>query len=148
MKDWNQELLFRRDIIYQDVSRSERASRAHYELGQTIFSQGELAQRFYIILSGEVRVSRQMGDEEQEVATLGPGEYFGEMALLQEVRHTASVRALGPVDLLTMDGADFTAMASSSTQFGELLAGVMRQRQDGGSGGAAASPGVREAECE
>ena len=77
---------------------------------------GELAQRFYIIISGEVQVCRQLGEEEQIVATLRPGEYFGEIALLQGVRHTASVRALSPVDLLTIDGADFTALATSSTQ--------------------------------
>ena len=144
LKDWNQELLLRRDIIYQDLSRSERASRAHYESGQTIFNQGELAQRFYIIISGEVQVCRQLGEEEQVVATLGPGEYFGEIALLQGVRHTASVRALSPVDLLTIDGADFTALATSSTHFGELLAGVMRQRQ----GGTAASPGAQPVDRE
>ena len=66
------------------------------------------------------------------IATLGPGEYFGEMSLLQGVRHTASVRTLTPVDLLVMNEADFTALASSSTRFGELLAGVMRQRLSGG----------------
>ena len=144
LKDWNQELLLRRDIIYQDLSRSERASRAHYESGQTIFNQGELAQRFYIIISGEVQVCRQLGEEEQVVATLGPGEYFGEIALLQGVRHTASVRALSPVDLLTIDGADFTALTTSSTHFGELLASVMRQRQ----GGTAASPGAQPVDRE
>ena len=57
--------------------------------------------------------------------------YFGEMALLREVRHTASVRALTSIDLLVMRGADFTALATSATHFGELLAGVIRQRQFG-----------------
>ena len=63
------------------------------------------------------------------MATLGPGEYSGEMSLLRAVRHTASVRALTPTDLLIMSGTDFTALADSSTRFGALLAGVMRQRE-------------------
>ena len=127
--DWTLDLFFRRDIVQQDISRSERTSRAHYEAGQIIFSQGELARSFYIILSGTVEVYREQDDQEVPLATLGPGEYFGEMSLLQGVRHTASARALDPVDLLIMSGADFTALATSSARFGELLVGVMRQRQ-------------------
>ena len=107
-------------------------SRAHYEPGQTIFRQGELAQNFYIILAGEVQVLREQGGQGTTVATLVTGEYFGEISLLQGVRHTASVRAISPVDVLTLGGADFTALATSSTHFSELLAGVMRQRLSGG----------------
>jgi len=50
------------------------------------------------------------------------------VSLLQGDQHTASVRALTPVDVLVMSGADFTALANSSTQFGELLDDVMRKR--------------------
>ena len=129
--DWNLEFIFRRDIVQQDITRSEKVSRAHYEAGQIVFRQGELARNFYIILDGRVQVFRHQDGEETVVATLGLGEYFGEMALLREVRHTASVRALTSIDLLVMSGADFTALATSATHFGELLAGVMRQQQFG-----------------
>ena len=130
--DWNLELIFHRDIVQHDITRSEMVSRAHYEPGQTIFRQGELAQSFYIILAGEVQVLREQGGQGTTVATLVTGEYFGEISLLQGVRHTASVRAISPVDVLTLGGADFTALATSSTHFSELLAGVMRQRLSGG----------------
>ncbi len=65
------------------------------------------------------------------MATLRAGEFFGEMSLLQGVRHTASVRALTPVDLLAMNGSDFSLLAASSRSFGELLADVMRRRLPG-----------------
>ena len=126
--DWNLALVFRRDIVQQDITRSEGTSRAHYDQGQIIFRQGDLGRSFYIILGGRVQVFRQQGDREVEVATLGPGEFVGEMALLRGVRRTASVRALTAVDMLTMSAADFTALVGSSTHFGELLSGVMRQR--------------------
>ena len=131
LTDWNLAMVFRRDIVQQDISRSERTSRAHYETGQIILQQGELARNFYIILKGRVQVFREKNGEETEVAALGAGEFFGEMALLREIRRTASVRALTPVDLLGMDGADFTAIAASSIRFNELLAGVMRERTSG-----------------
>lgn len=64
-------------------------------------------------------------------ATLGRGEFFGERALLRSDRHTASARAVTPIDLLVMSGMDFVALATSSTHFGELLADVTQQRLSG-----------------
>jgi NADH dehydrogenase len=129
--DWTLELFFQRDIVQVDVIRTEGISRAHYEAGEIIYRQGELARNFYIILSGQVEVFRQENGEVKSVATLGPGEYFGEMSLLREVRHTASVRALTPLNLLVMSGSDFTALASSSTQLGKFLESVVEQRLSG-----------------
>jgi NADH dehydrogenase len=126
--DWNLALLFRRDIVHQDIARSERTSRAHYEAGQMIIRQGELARSFYIILTGKVQVLVEQDGKEREVAVLGPGEFFGEIALLQGARRNAAVRALTPMDLLAMNGADFTALATSSTDFAQLLSGVMERR--------------------
>ena len=131
LTDWNLAMVFRRDIVQEDISRSARSARAHYEAGQIILRQGELPRNFYIILNGEVQVYREHDGEETEVAILGSGELFGEMALLRRVRRTASVRAITPVDLFTMSGPDFTALATSSTDFSELLASVMRQRTSG-----------------
>ena len=59
---------------------------------------------------------------------MGVGEYFGEVSLLQGVRHTASVRAAASTDLLIMSGPDFKALAASSTQFSETLNEVMERR--------------------
>jgi NADH dehydrogenase len=126
--DWNLELLFHRDIVKQDVTVSESVSRAHFEPGQVIFHQGDLAQRFYVILAGTVRVHRDLDGKVDEVATLRTGEYFGEIALLEGERHSASVEAVTAVDVLTMSGPEFKALATSSTHFGELLASITRQR--------------------
>ena len=129
--DWNLELLFRRDIVHLDITRSQQTTRSHYEPGQIVFKQGDLARGFFIILDGEIQVVRDRGGVEELVATMGPGEYFGEISLLLGVRHTATIRALTPLDLLIMNGNDFTALANSSTDFRDLLGGVMRQRLSG-----------------
>jgi CRP-like cAMP-binding protein len=52
------------------------------------------------------------------------------MALLTSVAHSASVRAITPIDLLIMNGTDFADFATASTRFGDMIAGVMRQRAD------------------
>ena len=129
--DWTLELLFRRDIVRMDLTRSEGISRAHYDAAEVIFREGGLARNLYIIRSGSVQVFRQEDGQDVVVATLGPGEFFGERSLLQGDRHTASVRAMTPVDLLVMNGVDFAALATSSTRFGELLEGVMQERLAG-----------------
>ena len=126
--DWTLEMFFHRDIVQMDIARSQGISRAHYEPGQFIYREGELARNFYTILNGQVQVVRLDNGEDTPVATLGAGEYFGEVSLLQGVRHSASVRALATTDLLIMSGPDFTALAASSTQFAETLNDVMQQR--------------------
>jgi len=57
--------------------------------GGTVFDQGDVGDRYFVIESGEVEV---IGDG-RVIATLGPGQGFGEIALLHEVRRTAAVRA-------------------------------------------------------
>jgi CRP-like cAMP-binding protein len=52
--------------------------------------------------------------------------------LLREVQHTASVKALSPTNLLVMNGGDFTALATSSTQLGKFLESVVEQRLSSG----------------
>ncbi len=129
--DWTLELVFHRDIVKMDIARSEGIRRAHYEAGESIYREGELARNFYTILTGEIQVCRLQGGQESPVATLRAGEYFGEVSLLRGVRHTASVRALSSVDLLIMNGSDFKALATSSRDFGEGLANVMERRLAG-----------------
>ncbi|MEE8464991.1 MAG: cyclic nucleotide-binding domain-containing protein, partial [Dehalococcoidia bacterium] len=131
MTDWTLEMFFHRDIVQMDITRSQGISRAHYEPGQFIYREGELARNFYTILAGQVQVVRRDNGEDKPVATLGVGEYFGEVSLLQGVRHTASVRALDTTDLLVMSGPDFKALAASSTEFAESLNDVMQRRLSG-----------------
>ena len=141
--DWTLAILFHRDIVQIDVTGSETVSRAHYQAGEVIFQQGELARNFYIILSGRVEVFHEEGGTETRVAILGTGEFFGEMSLLMGVRHTASIRTLTPADVLIMSGTDLTTLAESSTQFGDLLASVMRKRLHGDSA-AEVAPGTEQ----
>jgi len=131
LTDWTLELFFHRDIVQMDIARSDGISRAHYEPGQYIYKEGELARNFYTILNGQVQVVRQSNGVDTPVATLGVGEYFGEVSLLQGGRHTASVKTVTTTDLLIMSGPDFKALAASSTQFAETLADVMQRRLAG-----------------
>lgn len=85
--------------LFSGLSRKELgvvagACRSHsFSEGETIVSAGSTTQRFYLIESGEVEVVAQG----TVVARLGPGQYFGEMAVIDKAERSADVRAIGPV---------------------------------------------------
>ena len=76
--------------------------------GTMIFRQGDLGDRFYIITSGKVRVFRR-GQEgiETDLSLLGPGDSFGEMALLTEKARSANVETLEESHLLVLTKEQF-----------------------------------------
>ncbi|HVE82408.1 MAG TPA: FAD-dependent oxidoreductase [Myxococcales bacterium] len=124
--DWTLDLFFKRDLSQLKVFQSERVDEAHYEPGESIVKQGEIGDRFYIIARGAVEVVRE--DEGgltcTRLARLGPGEHFGEVALLQNVPRTATVRAVEPTDVVCIGRGDFDAVARS---FSLLKAGLQQE---------------------
>jgi CRP-like cAMP-binding protein len=73
--------------------------------GSAVITQGEIGDRYYVIESGEADV---LGDG-RIVATLGPGEGFGEIALLRSTRRTATVRARSSLSLRALSSERFVS---------------------------------------
>jgi NADH dehydrogenase len=89
----------------------------HFEPGEYVFRQGEVGDRMYIILAGQAEVVRQdNGHDEMILAQLGPGEYFGEMALLQMATRNASVRCLEAMNTLSIPKKEFSVLSASLPQ--------------------------------
>lgn len=78
--------------------------------GYTLMRQGDLAQEFFLIVTGNVRIER----DGQAVRTLGPGDFLGEIALLSEGRRTASAVTEGPAKLLVITHRGFNSLLDSS----------------------------------
>jgi cAMP-dependent protein kinase regulator len=101
--------------LFRDLSPTEldvllaRLEPVSVAAGATIIRQGEAGDRFYIIRSGAVLISR----DDRELARLGSGEAFGEIALLLEVPRTATVKALEATELLALDARDFRDVLAS-----------------------------------
>jgi CRP-like cAMP-binding protein len=92
----------------------------HVAPGEIIVKQGSLGHTFYLILSGEVEVYAELGEDRQRlIDQRGPGDYFGEMALLGDGRRRATVRAApaGPVRLVELGTADFARLRELSPAF-------------------------------
>ena len=78
--------------------------------GETVFRQGDLGDRFYVVVNGRAEV---VGDG-RAITRLGPGESFGEIALLRRVPRTATVRALEELRLESLRGDRFLALMTGS----------------------------------
>jgi len=79
-------------------------TRADVPPGTELVGEGELGERFYVVLTGLLSVSQ---DARGERRLLRPGDYFGEVALTMGTTRTASVRALTPATVASCDRATF-----------------------------------------
>ncbi|XP_066851359.1 cGMP-dependent protein kinase 1-like isoform X3 [Anser cygnoides] len=75
--------------------------------GHVIIREGDKGESFYIILKGQVRVSRRVDGQEKLLRVLGAGEHFGELSLLENIRRTATCQAQGHVTCITVAKEDF-----------------------------------------
>jgi len=77
----------------------------------TIFTENMPAEALYIVKSGTVRISMMAGEgEELGLLQLGPGEFFGELALVQEANRLVTARAETQVELLLLTRNDFQSL--------------------------------------
>jgi CRP-like cAMP-binding protein len=83
-----------------------------YEDGEAIVNQGEVGDCMYVIEAGEVEVVQRAGDAFVQLAVLGAGDFFGEMAVFDRDLRSATVRALGKVKVMTVDKATFLRRVS------------------------------------
>ncbi len=99
--------------------------------GETIIRRGELGETFFFILEGAVEVFARRDGQEALIDRLGPGEHFGELALLGNRRRMATVRVAGdgPARLLELDEAAFAQLRQLSGRFAEQVDEAAAERQ-------------------
>ncbi len=90
---------------------SQICQHVHFHTGQQIFAEGTVGDKFYIVIKGTVRVGKQIpGIGEEALAVMKMGDYFGEMALMNNLPRSASAHAQEEVDVLTINKADFNKL--------------------------------------
>ncbi|HUP25301.1 MAG TPA: FAD-dependent oxidoreductase [Thermoanaerobaculia bacterium] len=108
---WALDLFFPPDLVQLRVGRSSGVDHEHFEPGQIVFEQGDVGDRLYIIVKGTADVVRARdGEGEELLATLGKGQYFGELALLQRTTRSATVRCREAMDVISVEKGDFLAL--------------------------------------
>ena len=100
-----------------------------YRAGETVFAQGSVGAHMYVVLSGTVDIRRESEAGEHTMAELGPGEMFGEMAVVDSgVRMATAVATADDTRLVAIDQAHFVYLTSQQPVFALTVMRVMAQR--------------------
>ena len=110
-----------------DQSQLEAYAR-DYEAGTVLFREGDPGTEMYVIQSGEVEISRMVGDRRQSLAVLPPGEFFGEMAIVNDRPRSATATVRRRSRLLVIDGHTFEAMLRGKTEIAVRMIKAMAGR--------------------
>lgn len=137
---WLSDLALAPHTVQLNLGGGRGATQAHYEPGEVVFEEGDVGDSLFMILSGEVAVSKRVGGEPRHIGTLGPGEYFGEMALLGSRPRSAGTRAATPLDLLVLPGSDFSALTETLSEFRGQFEQIARARSEADEAREAPSP--------
>jgi CRP/FNR family cyclic AMP-dependent transcriptional regulator len=93
--------------------------------GKELATEGDFGHEFFIIREGTAEVL-QNG---QRIRELGPGDFFGEIALLEEDRRTATVRATTPMSVIVMTRQSFRALDRSMPEVHATIAEAIQERR-------------------
>lgn len=100
-----------------------------YSADDVIFRQGDPGRDMYVIKSGTVEFTARDRDGREEVLRqLGPGDHFGEMALIGKAPRSATARAVTAVEVLKMSGGSFAALYMNLPGLREHFNTVMKNR--------------------
>ncbi|HEU5319046.1 MAG TPA: Crp/Fnr family transcriptional regulator [Chloroflexota bacterium] len=100
-----------------------------YRRGVTIFREGDPGAALYLIESGQVRIGITSEDgKELVIALLGPGDFFGDLALLDGAPHSADAFAREDCSLLLLQRSDFQRYLASRPEIANHLLGVLSRR--------------------
>ena len=88
--------------------------------GSTVFESGSPSEALYIILSGRVRITE--GPQAQDdIAQIGPGDYFGELSLLRNSQHTKTAQAIEDSEIMVLPKRSFEALLQTDADLEEQV---------------------------
>ena len=126
---WTLDLLLPAELVQLKLGGSRGVTQEHFEPGQDIFRQGDLGDRVYLVMSGWADVCRSVDGVEGRIARLGPGDWFGEMALLNETTRGATVRCTEAMDALVLPKSEFSILAANLPDLRRSFERVMEARR-------------------
>jgi CRP/FNR family transcriptional regulator, cyclic AMP receptor protein len=94
--------------------------------GERLATEGEFAHEFFVIEEGSAEVTH----DGETIAELGPGDFFGEIGLLETERRTANVVATSPMRVIVMFGREFKAMEREMPTVADRIRAAIRARLD------------------
>ncbi len=106
---------------------SKRGSDLEVPAGKVLVEQGAAGAEFFVIVSGKAKVTRRG----KKVATIGAGDYFGDLALLDKAPRNATVVAETPMEVVVLPQREFAGLIEDVPGFArKLLAGMARRLRE------------------
>jgi len=103
---------------------TEVAQEGFFQPGQIIVTQGTPGQAFYLIVAGRVEILR----DGKSLGAFGPGDFFGEMSLLDQAPRSATIRALDATQCLMLSSWDFKSLLERHPSIAIKLLEVLSRR--------------------
>lgn len=117
--------------LFRDLGQREREKLARWAdevdlpAGKPLIEQGTYPHEFFVLSEGTAEVTH----DGQHLADLGPGDFFGEIALMENHRRTASVITTSPARVVVMATREFEAMGREMPEVAERIRATMIARQ-------------------
>lgn len=127
------QLLLRLEL-FQGLDESEllillaQAELIEYAEGDYPIREGEQGHHLFVLLAGNIRISKRAMGIQKTIQELGPGECFGEMSLIECRSRSASAKALTSCKLLRINGDDIASLPGISTKIYRNIAILLSQR--------------------
>ena len=117
--------------LFRDLSKHELGELAkatedlEVEAGKVLTREGDLGREFFVIVEGEVSVTK----DGEEIRRLGPGDFFGEIALVYEdARRTATVTETTPLRFFVLTRQSFRSLLERQPEIEERVMRVLEER--------------------
>ena len=130
IQELKRNLLFARLTEAQLKRVATHAQRLRLDEGEALFEQGDPATRFYLLLSGQIKLYRlSPAGNEKVIEIVVPGQTFAEaLMFLEQPAYPVGAQALQPVELISLDARDFLSMLSESVSTCFVLMADMSKR--------------------
>ena len=92
-----------------------------YPKGSVLFEEGDPGSRMYVLRNGRVKIAKRVGGAEVTLALLGPGDFFGEMALLEKLPRSATATVVEDARLIEVDETTFESLVRRSSEISVRL---------------------------
>lgn len=107
----------------------KRVNLKSYNQGDVIFREGDPGDSLYVIRTGFVKITKRLGDKDQIIAYLTQGNYFGEMALLEDEKRSATISVFTKVEVLQVLREDFILLLDENPKLAEKVKDIVTERK-------------------
>jgi CRP-like cAMP-binding protein len=100
-----------------------------YGVGDVIFEEGTTGRELYVVLDGEVEITKLVGGRKTVIITLGKGEFFGEMAVIDgSARSATAIAASADTRVMRINHARFVYLVSQQPAFALMIMDALSKR--------------------